>query len=237
MRVVSWNIELAERLGIAENELTKLGELKDADVILLQEMDPSGTQKLADSLGMSSVYGAPATHPKTGKPFGNAVLSRWPMRGRVELLLPGTARVQGQPRSVVGTTVDFAGTHVQVYSVHLETVLLSLRQRVVQARTAAAHIASSAPNPVVLGGDFNSASARSMSAFDAVLASAGLDRATNADATFHRFRRGYRLDHIYTRGATATESGVAGRATASDHSPIWAHIEVGRGRPAKSEEG
>lgn len=230
IRIVSWNIELARNIDLAARDLTSHEELEGADIILLQEMDPDSTKQLATLLGMTSVYGAPATHPKTGRPFGNAVLSRWPLSNPVEVALPGTASYQGQLRSLVGATVTIGDSAIRVFSIHLETVLLALRRRVEQVRTVADHLAEDRSHPVILGGDFNSASRRSVQAFDTTLARVGLERMTGMEETFRRFGRPYALDHFYARNARLAAGGVVREATASDHQPIWAQVEIGPGR-------
>lgn len=227
MRVVSWNIELGRNLDRAAEELKTLGGLEGADVVLLQEMDDSGVRSLADALGMDYRYAAPADHPLTGRPFGNAILSSWPM-GEVESVpLPHTAAVQGQLRAATVATVDVNGTTIVAYSVHLETVLLDLRRRAAQVRVLVADTEQRVDPHVVIGGDFNSASTRSLRRFTAALEQAGFDHVSDRDAvTFQRFGRSFALDHLYTRALRRVDGGVVGRATASDHQPIWADLEI-----------
>ncbi len=227
MRVVSWNIEMGRGVDEAASHLTANTDLRDADIVLLQEMDPVSTRELADLIGMDSRYTAAAAHTRTGLPFGNAVLSRWPMSAAVEVPLPHVARIQGQPRSATATTVEVDGRPILTYSVHLETVLLRLHRRVHQVRTVASHAETPSTVPVVVGGDFNSASQRSRRAFDHQMGVAGMTRVSSHQATtFERFGRSFTLDHLYARGLRATRTGVVGNVTASDHLPIWSHLEA-----------
>ncbi len=227
MRVVSWNIELGRQVDRAAEELTELPELSNVDLLLVQEMDPEGTQRLAERLGMDYRYSAPAEHPMTQLPFGNAVLSRWPMSEVVDVALPHTARVQGQPRCATSTTVTVNGTPIVAYSVHIETVLLGLKRRSDQVSAIAQHAAEVAESRVVIGGDFNSASARSIRAFDSAMGEAGFTRASaTIGTTFERFGRPFMLDHLYSRGLRVQESGVVASASASDHRPVWGHFSV-----------
>ena len=52
LRVVSFNIEYALRVDSAIAVLAGDPALRNADVILLQEMDENGTRRIADTLGM-----------------------------------------------------------------------------------------------------------------------------------------------------------------------------------------
>lgn len=230
IKVVSWNIELGLGVETAIENLATIAELQAPDILLLQEMSPDSTRRIADELGMAFRYSAPAHHPKTKQPFGNAVLSPWPLTETTEIPLPHSARVQGQTRAATSATVTVDGVVVIAYSVHIETVLLELRRRRHQVRTVAEHAAGSpAPGPAVIGGDFNSASKRSLTAFDRTLDGFGFHRLTGADPTFGRFGRPFALDHIYGRHLELIEAGVARAATASDHQPVWAYVRPGIG--------
>jgi endonuclease/exonuclease/phosphatase family metal-dependent hydrolase len=225
IKVVSWNIELGLGIDTAIEDLTTIPELQDPDILLLQEMSPDSTRRVADELGMTFRYSAPAHHPKTSQPFGNAVLSPWPLTETTEVPLPHTAVVQGQSRAATSATVTVDGVVVVAYSIHIETVLLELRRRRRQVRTVGEHAsASPSAGPVVIGGDFNSASKRSLAAFDQTLEGYGFDRLTAGDATFGRFGRPFALDHIYGRHLDLVEAGVARAAVASDHQPVWASV-------------
>ena len=223
IRIVSWNIELGLNLDQAVTELRSEPDLRNADIILLQEMSPSGTQRVAENLNMDYRYAAPARHPDTGQPFGNAVLSPWPMDHLIEIPLPHTAPIQGQPRTAVGTTIRLANTTVTAFSVHLETVLLSITRRVQQLATLTTALPTHTDHPVVVGGDFNTASKRSNKQFNSTMNTAGLKPLSrSSNPTFRRFGRDFTLDHIYGRDLTMKTSGVAHNAQASDHRPVWA---------------
>ena len=76
LRIVSFNIERALRVDTAIEVLRGEDGTRGADVLLLQEMDAEGTQKVAAALGMSYVYYPGTLSFKTQRDFGNAVLSR-----------------------------------------------------------------------------------------------------------------------------------------------------------------
>ncbi len=109
---------------------------------------------------------------------------------------------------------------------HLETVLLALRRRVAHVESVAEAAAEDRYH-CIIGGDFNTASARSLRTFDSPLHSVGFDRATDGSmASFRRFGRRFALDHLYVRGLIARSVGVETTSTASDHHPVWAELEI-----------
>lgn len=227
MKVVSWNIEHGIKVDQAITELTSITELADADIILLQEMSPESVAAIADGLGLDYRFGAVADSCETGRPFGNAVLSPWPMGETDTIPLPLTARKMPQPRCAVHTTVEVNEMTVNAISIHLETVLLSRRGRARQAVSAARAKNVNRPEPTVLGGDLNSASVAAIRAMDRSLANASLTRLTDGTTeTFRRFGLPFTLDHVYGRGVQATASGVVAAATASDHQPIWVELDL-----------
>jgi len=231
MRVVTWNIELGKDIDLAAHELRTRPELCDADVILAQELSPTDTERLSSLLDMGSLYDAAASHPKTGQPFGNAILSRWPLRNPEVVALPHTAPIDGQARSALFANAEIDGHDLVVGCVHVETVLLDLRRRVRQVDAVADHLRGFTHRCLV-GGDFNTASRRSMHAFDDVLRSAAVHRLSTAERpTFHRFGRPFALDHIYGRGVTRIDSGVVESAAASDHDPVWVASQIDAALP------
>jgi len=231
VRVVAWNIEHGRNIARAINEIQTTPELAAADILLVQEMSPASAAQLADGLGMDHYFGAVADSCVTGLPFGNAVMSRWPLSDHETIALPGTAPIRPQPRCAVHATVEVDGQPISAISVHLETAYMRRRGRTVQARTIARHRLANRSVATVLGGDFNSASPLAIGAADHVMTAAGFARSTNAaEWTFRRFGRPFTLDHLYGRNANGqawrpTASGVIQSARASDHFPIWSQLD------------
>lgn len=226
MRVVSWNIELGRNIEQAADDIQHSEHLRDPDVLLVQEMAPHTVADLADRLCLDFRFAAAASHPKTGTPFGNAILSSWPMSDVIETPMPYTATVMGQKRSAASAVLDVNGVEVVAFSVHLETVLLATRHRVAQVRSVA-EVTNFHSHPCIIGGDFNTASARSLRNFDAPLHSVGFERVTDSSMkSFRRFGRDFALDHLYVRDLTAQSVGVEMSSTASDHQPVWAELNM-----------
>ena len=226
MRVVSWNIELGRNIEQAVDELVDFG-FGDADIVLLQEMSPASVSQLSILLDMEHRYYADATHRQTGLPFGNAILSRWPMGEATPVRLPHVAAVGGLARSAVRTQVDVDGIPVIAYSIHIETVLMRLQYRNQQVKTIADHTRCDPAKPMIIGGDFNTASRRSIRGFDRLLADVGFVRATDGvGSTFDRFGRSFALDHIYAQGLVPIGRGAIADASASDHQPVWTAFDM-----------
>ncbi|MPY91132.1 MAG: metal-dependent hydrolase [Luteitalea sp.] len=136
----------------------------NAEVIGLQEVDRfwarSGDvdqpRALARMLHMHPCYGANLDHPADSHAnvphqYGTAILSRWPIHGCENTLLPRTDPGNEQRGlleariTVRGVRLHFANTHLQHDSVD---------DRIVQAQTIADRIAT-VEEPVILVGDLN----------------------------------------------------------------------------------
>ncbi len=229
MRVISWNIELGLGVERAIDALTAHPDLKDADLILLQEMDDVGPAQIADALGLRSVYRAGCKHDDTGKPFGNAILARGTIGEETVIRLPHLARFMGMRRIALQSPVTVRPLHGQgphelmVWSVHAEISTLPHRRQVAQYREVADRVISARAPRSIVGGDFNTASGRSIRGLVEHMERAGLARLLPAgQQTFHRFGRPFELDHLFACGFDVVASGVCADHDASDHDPVWA---------------
>lgn len=215
LRVVSFNIRFSLRIDSALAVLQQDPELRGADIVLLQEMDEAGTKQLARGLGMSFVYYPASYRTQTGRDFGNAILSRWPLRDDRKIILPHLARLGRTQRTATGATVIVGGKPVRVYSAHLATVVNSSRnQRADQLleilNDAALH------ERVIVGGDMNDPE------LGVVAQNMGYAWPTREGP---RTAVVARLDHIFVRGlklpAERASGTVENNRNASDHRPIW----------------
>lgn len=162
VRVVTWN--LWWRFGPWEARqpaiLAELAEI-DADVMLLQEVwaDPElGDQ--AEVLGAALGVAVARTRADDGRPhpFGNAILSRWPILDSHTIVLPGSTGTRSH-RSVLIATIDAPhGRHI-VATTHLDWrydgTLTRQRQLMRVCRAIADHRRPGDVNPPLLGGDLN----------------------------------------------------------------------------------
>ncbi|HSM59924.1 MAG TPA: endonuclease/exonuclease/phosphatase family protein [Longimicrobiales bacterium] len=216
LRVVSFNVERGVQVDSALAVLRTDPGVAEADVVLLQEMEETGTRRIAEALGMAFVYYPAVRYDGDGRHFGNAVLSRWPIVDDEKLLLPHRSVFGRTQRIATAATIRVGRTPVRVYSVHLGTPAnMALRDRADQLRTV---LQDAARHPhVILGGDLNSGGLGDMAR-----------------------RRGYawptedgprtlvfgRWDHVLFKGLTPPEEDAAGTVMnnrgASDHKPVWA---------------
>ena len=56
IKIITWNIKFSEKIDEALAELNNVEKLKEADIILLQEMNEEGVDKMAKSLECNYVY-------------------------------------------------------------------------------------------------------------------------------------------------------------------------------------
>ncbi|MEJ2541762.1 MAG: endonuclease/exonuclease/phosphatase family protein [Gemmatimonadota bacterium] len=218
IQVASFNVQYGLEIDRALDVIRTDPGLRNAEILLLQEMDGAGTEEIAHALGMEWVY-YPATL-RDGREFGNAILSRWPIRDDEKLILPHLAVYGRTQRTATVATVDVGGTPVRVYSVHLATPVNQLREaREEQMNTVLEHAAD---HPyVIIGGDLNSDS---------------LGELAREQGYFWPTQEGprttwfARVDHILFKGLVPPWTGDSGTSTdvqgASDHLPVWARARI-----------
>jgi endonuclease/exonuclease/phosphatase family metal-dependent hydrolase len=219
LRIVTFNLKFGEHIDRASDLLSRPGPLSGADLLVVEEMDESGTETLARSLGLNYVYVPATVHRHTRKDFGVALLSPWVLEDTRKILLPHLHLFRRMRRAAVVATVRTHAGAVRVYAVHFETPFgASSGARRDQARTIAADAAKT-HDPVVIAGDFNgTAAARE-------LTKAGFTWLTK---DVHNTLGFLDLDHILVRGLCPTGPPTAAKApdltNASDHSPVWAVV-------------
>lgn len=218
VRIVSFNIRESENIDSALVVLRSEPALAGVDILLLQEMDAAGTERIAAALEMGFVYYPAAL--REGRGFGNAVLSRWPIVEDEKLILPHLSIFGRMQRIATAVTVQIGSLPVRVYSVHLATpVNLWQRGRMDQM---AAVLRDAAMYPrVILGGDLNSGRLPDMAV------ARGYEWPTEAGPRTVTFGR---WDHILLKGFDLADGVAAGtiedRRGASDHRPVWARAIV-----------
>jgi endonuclease/exonuclease/phosphatase family metal-dependent hydrolase len=218
LRIVSFNIEYARQTRRAALLLSTVKTLRDADIILLQEMTAPATRFLADSLHMRYVYYPAIYNRIMRRDIGNAILSRWPIVGDSKLILPSHSRYAKTQRIATAATIRFNDQNIRVYSTHLGTPAdLGWKGRVAQLRGI---LDNASPFPlVVIGGDMNNKD------IGRIARESGYMWPTDTIPKSNDFGR---LDHFFVRGLVM--SGAAGTGThrvprsISDHSPIWIRL-------------
>ena len=216
--MVSFNLQFGKRVQEATDLLRREPRLREADVVLLQEMDARGTARIAAALGYAWVYYPATRHPKTGRDFGNAVLSRLPIESDRKVILPHLARIGRTQRAAVGATLRWGDRSLRVYSLHLATFTGNgpkARRQQLEAVLADAE----SFDYVVVGGDFNSESIPKAAASLGYSWPTKKLPPTNIAGT---------IDHFLTQGLTLADSASMGVIPKikdiSDHKPIWARL-------------
>ncbi len=227
IKVVTYNINQGLEVDQAIEELQTYTALRDPDILLLQEMDEAGTQQMAQALRHNYVYYPASVFHWTKRDFGNAILTKWSLSDPAKIILPYRGLINQQLRIAVRATVTVGEVHLSTYSVHTETYTLPSPHRKAQVAAIVDDIGNG-PGHVVVGGDFNTISNRSIKRMvgqfaevDLVRATAGLGPTINILGL-----QPVALDHIFTRGLTVLGTGKVDAIKASDHFPVWVMLGV-----------
>lgn len=224
--VVTYNIKEGEEVDLASEALKSTAALKEADIILLQEMDESGVDQIAQALGHNYVY-YPAFVSRDGRNVGNAILAQRPLRDSGKIILPGVNPLSGQKRIAVRATIDYGGHDLRLYSVHTETYASLPGMRINQIEAIVDDIGPG-DSLVIAGGDFNTVSGRSIRRMSDQFAAAGLSRVSSGSGpTISKLNFSpVAADHLFTRGFKKIASGAVKEVQASDHFPLWAKVAL-----------
>lgn len=225
LRIVSFNIEYASEMDSALVVLRMEPALRDADILLLQEMDEAGTKRVATAFNMWYVYYPAIFNNRTQRDFGNAVLSRWPIIEDAKLALPHASRYARTHRIATAATIRIGDAIVRAYSTHLSTLAdIGSGARHEQLRTILAD--ADRYSRVIIGGDFNEAGIGS------VAREIGYSWPTQSGPRTTILGR---LDHILVKGlglpATESSGTVINNRRSSDHKPVWATAIISSGQP------
>jgi endonuclease/exonuclease/phosphatase family metal-dependent hydrolase len=203
-----------------------LSEL-DADIIALQEIfsvadqQPGQVELLASELGLHASFGRTRNH--RGRPYGNAILTRWPILASREMDL---SRANRERRGCIRTDLKTPRGTLHVFNIHMGTSYFERRHQV-RRLLSSKQIDEDLSGPRVLVGDFNEwirgLTTRLLS-----------DKFESLNLELHvRKRRSYpgllpllHLDHIYFERPLHVEKAELVRTRlskiASDHLPLVA---------------
>ncbi len=226
-RVVTWNIQFGVEVDAAADALLRIDELRGADIVLLQEMDEVGTETIARIVGLNHVFASSGVHDRTGRHFGNAVLSKWPLRDPEVVRLSHRSAVQGQDRIAVRATVAVGADDIDACSVHTEVPSLSPPKRRRQFEEVVEATERWGTERLIVGGDFNTLTTRGVSLVTERMRRVGAERVSaGAGTTLRRAGREFTLDHVYARGVVPLDRGVVHGIAASDHRPLWVQLRI-----------
>lgn len=235
LRVLTYNIRSGTdilgrpRLGDQAAVVRKAA----ADLVLLQEVaGDRQAEQFADIAGLRHVAFGAARRTRTGE-FGNAMLSRWPLREIRNQSVSGSWRT-GQARALLEAKLVWDTQRVHAIATHFGLLPG-------EAETAAQAILARAAGfggPLLVGGDFNRprADAACHRLLRTVLSDAARQSGRAHEPTFPALRPFLRLDYLYLRGFVAHEVTVV-PSSASDHRAVLATIELATDASADQNRG
>jgi endonuclease/exonuclease/phosphatase (EEP) superfamily protein YafD len=222
LRVLSYNIFYGHETERAAQELVAFHAERPLDIVLLQEMDETGTEIIARALAMNSVYYPAAIIRRHGRNFGNAVLARWPLEAPEKVILPHRSLTTRLMRTATKASVQVGDQTIVALSAHTETVFTLPAFR--HAQYTVLGTAYETATHVVIGGDFNSVTAYDIGRLQQAFAARGFARVSADGHTLAKYGIKVTADHIFARGFVAVDAGIYDAARASDHRPIWAEL-------------
>jgi endonuclease/exonuclease/phosphatase family metal-dependent hydrolase len=226
VKVVTFNIEFARKIDRAILELSTVEDLKNADLILLQEMDEQGSERIAQALKYNFVYYPAIRYTKENRNFGNAILTRWPIGYTKKILLPFEAPGNNTRRIAVAAAIGVGQLEVLAYSVHTATIVQRESKRLAQADSVARSIPPDA-RLVIVGGDFNTVFEDNITETEDIFFRRGLVRASKGSGPTNKLKPfSQTLDHVFARGMRALSVGTFKDSQASDHLPVWVKLKI-----------
>jgi endonuclease/exonuclease/phosphatase family metal-dependent hydrolase len=225
LRVVTWNLFYGERLEQAIQTIKDAPELRDADVLLLQEIDAAGVETLAERLGYNYLfYPAILDHHRRVE-YGDAILSKWPLSQPTKTILPVFLPGWLEGRISASANLSIGDKEITVYSTHLDITWMIFQRGETQAQ-ALRKAAGATGRFTIIGGDFNTWNLPSIRNLERQMGKIGLERLSEgAGYTFEWNGLKLTLDHIFSETGLDVRSGVYRQTEASDHFPVWAEIK------------
>lgn len=242
LRVVTFNVNGASTGTHLSKVLASHEELREADVVMLQEIETTGNshgpRELAEKLGLDVAYaiarrGVWGTH-------GIAILSRQPLQDIEVLPLPRfDLGYRSRHRIAVSAAIEVGGKRLRLFNVHLDT-RLTLDERIWQVEPVIRRAA--AAGRAVVGGDFNTIRAVRWLLPWLPLPLWGWNQADGFEEFMHRqgLKKtlpnvgrtgplGMELDALYRLGLRGTDYGTAAFPALSDHLALWADLHLSLG--------
>jgi endonuclease/exonuclease/phosphatase family metal-dependent hydrolase len=178
---------------------------------------------------MQYLYFPARPYLKSGRDFGNAILSRWPIRDARKLVLPHLARIVHSQRIATACTVDIGGQPVRLYSVHAALPFTVSGKGRREQMQAIIDDARDAPGGVIIAGDLHS------HGLGECFADAGFAWPSRRIGSTERW---FDVDQIFSRGFRLAGPDLIGvvrnNRKASDHRPVWAVMKQGTAPPTSA---
>lgn len=244
LRVLTYNIHKCigglDRRYRPERVVRTVGHYSP-DVVLLQEVDAEATrsnrdrqvERLGDALGLRHRVWFPNVELRRGGAYGNAILSRFPIRhAHNHDLTIGTRKRRSVLHAHVRVRVE--GTSrvrtMHVFNMHLGLLENDRRRQLVRFLDSHPFVHMHRRTPVVVAGDFNDVYG---TLGERLLVPAGFRGLRAPIRTFPAYAPLRALDTIFVRGDLQLRRVQPGRTKlatrASDHLPLVCDLELAMG--------
>jgi endonuclease/exonuclease/phosphatase family metal-dependent hydrolase len=236
MTVLSYNIHHGAGAD-GKLDLERIAQIireQPADLVALQEVDVKTSRsggvdqaaELGQLTGMHAVFGKAMDY--SGGAYGQAILSRWPIKVHAVHQLP--QRAGREPRIILVARIDNPNGNFHFASTHLDHEIPEVRVEQAEAINRIL-IRKERRLPVILAGDFNAVpeSDPMKALFKSWMDTAGDAAAPTIPARSPRRRIDYILAAPQDEGVWKTvRSEVLNEPIASDHRPVKAILELVR---------
>jgi endonuclease/exonuclease/phosphatase family metal-dependent hydrolase len=222
-RIATYNVHKCRGMDWRVNpaRIAKVIREMNADIVALQEVVAGHVEHIAGQAAMLYAFGA--ARQWEGEDYGNAVLSRFPIRGEQNLDVSIGRR---EPRRCLRVDVEFPEAHMlHVFGIHLGTSFFERRHQARKLLSAEILEAPGLTGPRLLLGDFNEWSRGLVTqTLSRHLESADIREHLKRSRTYPGVMPLLHLDHIYYDSSLQlTEMHLHRTATslaASDHLPL-----------------
>lgn len=227
LRVLTFNIEKAEKIQLAISEFQQFDPANNIDIYLLQEMDEDGVKAIAKAFDLNYLYIPIVYNKLIKKDIGNAILTKGTIAHPEKLILPHSKWVNKRRRHVVIAEVSIHQKKILVYSVHTETVMMSRMHRMDQVDAIIQHAKTkwNSYDYILIGGDFNTLFSKSADMTVGKFRNNGLAWASatagNTASAFWGMMKPTH-DYIFIKGLKVISAGKIDASKSSDHFPVFA---------------
>jgi endonuclease/exonuclease/phosphatase family metal-dependent hydrolase len=245
LKVVCFNIQRGHKILKVLGALQRHPELRDADVVALQEVDRFNNRTgnvdlarlIARELEMNTVYGIEFHELNRGRKSGggdcgNSILTRMPMENPRIIPLPmgfdwSRSRIQPRIGRRMAIAVDLLwGPHrIRFINAHLENQCLGRRRMAQVQAMLAAEKENIKRGPSVIVGDMNTFFVSEPRTLMGLTSELGFEDVIppRPRGTWGKI---FKLDWILSKGLAASASGVSRDVKSSDHKPLWANFRM-----------
>lgn len=244
LRLLSWNVHKCigglDRRYRPERVIASVGHYAP-DVVLLQEVDADArrsnydaqVERLGDALGLRHRVWFPNVRVRGGGSYGNAILSRFPIRDahNHDLTIVGRKR-RSVLHAKLRVRVAAAGRirTIHVFNLHLGLLEADRRRQLMRFLASHPFVHLHRRTPILVAGDFNDVYG---TLGGRLLVPAGFRGLHRPIRTFPAYAPLRPLDAVFVRGDLQLRRVQAGRAatarTASDHLPLVCDLELAAG--------